>query len=139
MILAICLMILILIGQLNLLCQLQYFFTFIIKSFFFCHLALFWQFLDHGALSPGVILLFILSQSSSAAMTSCKLTVYLPGSLASLTLQTQLPASVVGITRLVSGLASVLFDFKVCNIFSLYLQHVVFLILSGLIYPASPR
>lgn len=72
-------------------------------------------------------------------MASCKLTVYLPGSLASLTLQTQLPASVVGITRLVSGLASVLFDFKVCNIFSLCLQHVVFLILSGLIYPASPR
>lgn len=72
-------------------------------------------------------------------MTSHKLAANPPGSLAFLTLQTQPPANVVGITRLMSGLASVLFDFKVCNIFSLYLQHVVFLILSGLAYPAPPR
>lgn len=41
MISAICLMNLILLGQLNLLRQLQYFITLKIKRFFSCHLALF--------------------------------------------------------------------------------------------------
>lgn len=58
-------------------------------------------------------------------MTSHKLAANPPGSLAFLTLQTQPPANVVGITRLMSGLASVLFDFKVWNISSFGFSNII--------------
>lgn len=152
MILAICLMILILLGHINLLCQLQHFITLKIKRFFFLSFSVVFSAGDWTQtlytlvnswttelyLQVSFYCLFCLSLAQ-LLWPAINPTVRPPGSLASLPLQTRSPTSMLGITRLMSGLASVLFDFKVCNIFSLYLQHVGFLILSRHIYPDPPR